>query len=52
MEEASERPGFNGADPAGHEDLLVALRGKDPAEAARQAGTNINATVERHRSTR
>lgn len=47
-----ERPGFNGADPAGHEDLLVALRGKDPTETARQADTNINATVEWHHSTR
>ncbi|MBX9396167.1 FadR family transcriptional regulator [Streptomyces sp. TRM72054] len=46
-----ERPGFNGADPAGHEDLLAALHGKDPAEAARQADANINATAEWHRST-
>ncbi|MER5743059.1 MULTISPECIES: FadR/GntR family transcriptional regulator [unclassified Streptomyces] len=47
-----ERPGFNGADPAGHEDLLAALRGKDPTEAARQADTNIDATAEWHRGTR
>ncbi|MFF2962398.1 FadR/GntR family transcriptional regulator [Streptomyces sp. NPDC057963] len=47
-----ERPGFNGADPAGHEDLLAALRGQDPAEAARQADINISATAEWHRSTR
>lgn len=46
-----EQPGFNGADPAGHEDLLAALHGKDPVEASRQAETNINATAEWHRPT-
>lgn len=46
-----ERPGFDGAAPAGHEDLLAALRGHDPAAAARQADLNINATAEWHGST-
>ncbi|MEV4435497.1 FadR/GntR family transcriptional regulator [Streptomyces sp. NPDC049585] len=30
-------PGFQGADPAGHETLLAALRAGDPAEAGRRA---------------
>ncbi|MGY3676466.1 FadR/GntR family transcriptional regulator [Streptomyces sp. TE33382] len=51
MSEFWERPGFDGADPAGHEDLLAALREKDPVEAARQADANISATTEWHRST-
>ncbi|MFE7465304.1 FadR/GntR family transcriptional regulator [Streptomyces sp. NPDC057499] len=45
-----ERPGFDGADPAGHEDLLAALRGKNPAEATRQADANIDATAQWHLS--
>ncbi|MFJ2772477.1 FadR/GntR family transcriptional regulator [Streptomyces sp. NPDC087300] len=51
MAEFWDRPGFDGADPAGHEDLLTALRDQDPAEAARQAGSNIDATAEWHSST-
>lgn len=46
MSEFWELPGFDGADPAGHEDLVAALRGRDPAAAARQADANINATAE------
>ncbi|MEV0262171.1 FCD domain-containing protein [Streptomyces sp. NPDC050617] len=43
-----DSPGFAGAAPAGHEDLLAALRAHDPAEAARQAGANITETLAWH----
>ncbi|MFE7122407.1 FCD domain-containing protein, partial [Streptomyces sp. NPDC057654] len=43
-----DSPGFAGAAPEGHEDLLAALRAHDPAEAARQAGANITETLAWH----
>ncbi len=39
-------PGFQGADPVGHETLLAALRERDPVEAGRQAGANVADTRE------
>ncbi|MFG3283429.1 FadR/GntR family transcriptional regulator [Streptomyces sp. NPDC048111] len=51
MTEFWDRPGFDGADPAGHEDLLAALRNRNPAEAARQADSNISSTADWHRDT-
>ncbi|WP_439677693.1 FadR/GntR family transcriptional regulator [Embleya sp. MST-111070] len=41
-------PGYQGAAPAGHEDLLRALRDRDPAEAARQADANLTDTHDWH----
>ncbi|GAA2707033.1 MULTISPECIES: FadR/GntR family transcriptional regulator [Streptomyces] len=37
-------PGFQGADPVGHETLLTALRAGDAAEAGRQAAANVSDT--------
>ncbi len=37
-------PGFQGADPVGHETLLAALRDRDPGEAGRQAAANVSDT--------
>ncbi|MYV97852.1 FadR/GntR family transcriptional regulator [Streptomyces sp. SID3343] len=41
-------PDYQGAHPAGHEDLVRALRDSDPAAAARQAGENLTDTQEWH----
>ncbi|WP_406279095.1 FadR/GntR family transcriptional regulator [Embleya sp. NBC_00896] len=41
-------PDYEGANPAGHEDLLLALRARDPAEAARQADANLTDTHDWH----
>ncbi|MBD0711146.1 MULTISPECIES: FadR/GntR family transcriptional regulator [unclassified Streptomyces] len=41
-------PGFDGADPRGHEDLLVALRGGHADRAALSATANIDATTHWH----
>ncbi|MEV0277189.1 FCD domain-containing protein [Streptomyces sp. NPDC050610] len=43
-----DSPGFAGAAPAGHEDLLAALRAHDPSKAASQAGANITETLAWH----
>lgn len=50
MSELWERSGFNGADPAGHEHLLAALRNRDAEEAAKQADANIDATTAWHQT--
>ncbi|MCX4966692.1 FCD domain-containing protein [Streptomyces sp. NBC_00654] len=50
MSEFWKLPGFDGAAPAGHEDLMAALYDHDPAAAARQADANIDATAEWHGS--
>ncbi|GAA3050726.1 FadR/GntR family transcriptional regulator [Streptomyces olivoverticillatus] len=41
MTESWATPGFQGADPVGHETLLAALRSRDADGAARQAGANV-----------
>jgi len=40
-------PDYAGGDPAGHEDLVRALRAHDPTEAARQADANLVDTRDR-----
>jgi DNA-binding FadR family transcriptional regulator len=41
-------PDYDGASPAGHEDLLTALRERDPVAAAAQADANLADTLEWH----
>ncbi|MFF4410103.1 FadR/GntR family transcriptional regulator [Streptomyces sp. NPDC001262] len=41
MADTWSTPGFEGADPVGHESLLAALRDRDPDGAAEQAGANV-----------
>ncbi|WP_067546350.1 FadR/GntR family transcriptional regulator [Nocardia crassostreae] len=46
IEKFWDEPHYDGGAPQGHEDLLTALRRRDPAEAARQAAENLTDSLE------